>query len=190
MMKTWLLGAVVSAGAIVMACGGGNAGGDGAKAPTDAAKTTAESGSGAAGGGPSTVPSGSLAEQEAWAKLNEEMSGYIKHLNSACGTSVSGAYDTASYKGKFKDGESYGVSVYARSSCQNLIQAVADLCGSSEPGKARVKSKIQKIECKYGSAGQKPNISLSGGTLSGQFDPEAGGAVMGSATTDWLKKSL
>jgi len=75
-------------------------------------------------------------------------------------------------------------------SCQSLVQAVRDLCVASEPGKARVKAKIQKIECKYGTVGQKANVSLGGSTLTGQFDPDAGGATMSEAASDWLKESL
>lgn len=187
-MKIRSVVAVLVVGSFVIACGGGGEG-EGAKTPANAAKTTGSEGADKSGG-PAALPAGSLAEQEVWTKLNEEMTGYIKDANTGCGTSIKGAYDVTSYKGKFKDGESYGVSAYARSSCQSLIQAVRDLCVSGEPGKARVKAKIQKIECKYGSVGQKANVSLSGSTLSGQFDPDAGGATMSEAASDWLKKSL
>lgn len=131
----------------------------------------------------------SLQELEYWSKLTEEATAEVDRMNKACETSASFAFVQESFRGHFTYGGSYGLTPYVRSSCQSSISAVAGVCARGAPHKAAVKSKIKRVECKYGAPG-KTAVELRGGTLAVEIDPDAGGAVAADATTKYLMNSL
>jgi hypothetical protein len=112
----------------------------------------------------------SLREREQWKKLAAELDERVERANKVCGhkIAVSFAFDT--FKGHFVDDSSFGLDGYGRSHAAAPLGALEEICNGNELGKLHIRSKITKIELRWG--GDVSSMKLDGTTLVCSLNPK------------------
>jgi hypothetical protein len=136
----------------------------------------------------------SLAERQQWTELRNEALIYLKDANDHCGgTKIDLDFDYESFRGKFKDGEKYGVDFYGRAHVSATIMAVDNICKIGDREKKAVAAKVVKIKVAHGKKGKdaKSTISYANRTLLPLIEPA--GSAAGSWQDElerWIKTKL
>jgi hypothetical protein len=135
----------------------------------------------------------SLAERQQWTELRNEALTYLKDANAHCGTTIELDFDFESFRGKFKDGEKYGLDAYGRAHTAATIYAVDNICKIGDREKRAVAASIKKIKVTHGRKGgdAKSSISYANKTLYPVIEPA--GSAAGSWQDElerWIKTKL
>ena len=117
----------------------------------------------------------SLAERQAWTALHDETLGYLKDLNSTCGTKIPVEFEYETFRGKFKENERVGLDAYGLAHVQVPIAGTENICKVGSREKTAVAAGISKIVFVHGKGGKgaKSSISLKGKTLRAVIEPAA-----------------
>lgn len=135
----------------------------------------------------------SLAERQQWTELRNEALTYLKDANDHCGTNIELDFDYESFRGRFKDGEKYGLDAYGRAHTAATIYAVDNICKIGEREKKAVAGGVQRIRVAHGKrgGGAKSSITYARGVLLPVIEPA--GSAAGSWQDElerWIKTKL
>jgi hypothetical protein len=136
----------------------------------------------------------SLAEREQWAKLRDELLVYLKDANEHCGgTKIEVDFDYESFRGKFKDNESYGLDAYGRAHAAATLMAVDNICKIGDREKKAVAAGVKKVKIAHGKKGKdaKSTISYANKTLLPVIEPAGSAAgTWQDELEKWIKTKL
>jgi hypothetical protein len=136
----------------------------------------------------------SLAERQQWTELRNEALVYLKDANEHCGgTKIELDFDYESFRGKFKDGEKYGVDFYGRAHVSATIMAVDNICKIGEREQKAMAAGVKKIRVTHGKKGKdaKSTIAYANKTLLPLIEPAGSAAgVWQEELERWIKTKL
>jgi hypothetical protein len=102
------------------------------------------------------------ANHKAW---QDQMDGRLTWTNQACGTSITGPMNYATFDAVPDIGQKIPVG----QACGEAADGITNLCKGPPAYKAAIAKGINKIVCSYGGPGKR-SVSISGGTLSYSID--------------------
>jgi hypothetical protein len=133
-------------------------------------------------GVPGKDASWSLKEREQWAKLTGATQEHLDRVNRTCGAKIVADYAFETFRGHFSGKESFGLDGYGRAHANASLDALSDVCVSGAMEKDAVKSKITRVEIRWGGTGNS-SFAVNGTALVATISPHPPGEAGDNAAT-------